>query len=175
VPERTLSREAREPLAELTSRARGGPTTARPLSPGPRDSVHVIAEIKRRSPSKGALAGIPDPVALAHSYEAGGSQCDQRLTEERSFGGSLGDLSAVAEAVSIPVLRKDFIGSEYQIVEARAHGADMVLLIMAGLDGRCCCGTPRTHPLSGVWRRWSRPTPRRKSCALWHSVLDYRC
>ena len=132
--EDALAREAREPLAELTSRAR----VARPprdLSHlVPRDSVHVIAEIKRRSPSKGALSGIPDPVSLAHSYEAGGASVISVLTEERRFGGSLGDLSAVAEAVSIPVLRKDFIGSEYQIVEARAHGADMVLLIMAGLD-----------------------------------------
>lgn len=132
--EDALAREAQEPLAELVTRAKAA-RPPRDLSHlVPRDSVHVIAEIKRRSPSKGALARIPDPVALAQSYEVGGASLISVLTEQRSFGGSLGDLSAVAEAVSIPVLRKDFIGSEYQVVEARAHGADMVLLIMAGLD-----------------------------------------
>jgi indole-3-glycerol phosphate synthase len=100
----------------------------------PRDTVHLIAEIKRKSPSKGELATIADPVALAKSYEAGGASVISVLTEERRFGGSLGDLSAVTDAVNIPVLRKDFIENEYQIVEARAHGADLVLLIMAGLD-----------------------------------------
>lgn len=132
--EDALAREAQEPLAELVTRAKAA-RPPRDLSHlVPRDLVHVIAEIKRRSPSKGALAGIPDPVALAQSYEAGGASLISVLTEQRSFGGSLGDLAAVSEAVSIPVLRKDFIGSEYQVVEARAHGADMVLLIMAGLD-----------------------------------------
>ena len=132
--EDALAREAQEPLAELVTRAKAA-RPPRDLSHlVPRDSVHVIAEIKRRSPSKGALAGISDPVALAQSYEAGGASLISVLTEQRSFGGSLGDLAAVSEAVSIPVLRKDFIGSEYQVVEARAHGADMVLLIMAGLD-----------------------------------------
>lgn len=132
--EDALLREAKEPLADLTVRAQAARPPRELAHLVPRDSVHVIAEIKRRSPSKGALADIPDPVALARAYEAGGASVISVLTEERRFGGSLADLSAVAEAVSIPVLRKDFIAREYQVVEARAHGADMVLLIMAGLE-----------------------------------------
>jgi len=100
----------------------------------PRDRVHVIAEIKRRSPSKGPLAEIVDPVALATAYWAGGASAISVLTEQRGFGGSLADLSAVSAALDIPVLRKDFIQSEYQVVEARAYGADWILLIMAGLE-----------------------------------------
>jgi indole-3-glycerol phosphate synthase len=132
--EDALAREALLPLPEVKARAREA-TTVRDLSTlEPRVSVHVIAEIKRRSPSKGQLAGIADPVALARSYEAGGASVISVLTEERQFGGSLDDLDAVSRAVTIPVLRKDFIETEYQVVEARAHGADLVLLIMAGLD-----------------------------------------
>lgn len=94
----------------------------------------LIAEIKRRSPSKGHLAEIPDPVALAQAYEAGGATAISVLTESRKFGGSLEDLEAVAQAVSIPVLRKDFVTTTYQVAEARAFGADLVLLILANLD-----------------------------------------
>lgn len=94
----------------------------------------LIAEIKRRSPSKGHLADIPDPVSLAKAYEAGGATAISVLTESRKFGGSLEDLEAVARAVSIPVLRKDFVTSSYQVAEARAFGADLVLLILASLD-----------------------------------------
>jgi len=100
----------------------------------PREHVHIIAEIKRISPSKGHLAPIVDPVALAEAYQAGGASALSVLTEERGFGGSLSYLHSVSGAVGIPVLRKDFIRSEYQVVEARANGADWVLLIMAGLD-----------------------------------------
>lgn len=100
----------------------------------PRDAIHVIAEIKRRSPSKGALAEILDPVALASQYQTGGATAISVLTEQRQFGGSLEDLSAIAQHVSIPVLRKDFLKTRYQIVEARAHGADWVLLILAHLS-----------------------------------------
>lgn len=100
----------------------------------PREGVHIIAEIKRRSPSKGALADIPEPVGLATAYQDGGSSAISVLTEGRKFGGSLEDLQAVSGAVDIPVLRKDFISTPYQIIEARASGADWVLLIMAGLD-----------------------------------------
>jgi indole-3-glycerol phosphate synthase len=99
-----------------------------------RPEIHVIAEIKRRSPSKGDLAPIVDAAALAREYEAGGASVISVLTESRQFGGSLEDLRDVSRAVGIPVLRKDFLESEYQIVEARAWGADMVLLIMAGLS-----------------------------------------
>ncbi|WGD36353.1 indole-3-glycerol phosphate synthase TrpC [Lysinibacter sp. HNR] len=100
----------------------------------PEDTVKIIAEIKRASPSRGVLADIPDPAALASLYETGGASAVSVLTEGRKFGGSLADLEAVREAVSLPVLRKDFISNPYQVFEARASGADMVLLIVAALD-----------------------------------------
>ena len=97
-------------------------------------AVKIISEVKRSSPSKGALAQIPDPAALASMYEAGGASVVSVLTEERRFHGSLADLDAVRAAVDIPILRKDFIVTPYQIHEARAHGADLVLLIVAALE-----------------------------------------
>lgn len=99
----------------------------------PSGHMKVIAEVKRASPSRGDLADIPEPQALASQYEAGGASVVSVLTEERKFKGSLADLEAVRKAVSIPVLRKDFIGEEYQILEARASGADLALLIVAAL------------------------------------------
>lgn len=101
---------------------------------GAGNSIKVIAEIKRASPSKGDLAEIPDPAALAKVYEESGAAAISVLTEERKFKGSLEDLVAVRGAVSVPLLRKDFIATERQILEARAYGADIVLLIVAGLD-----------------------------------------
>lgn len=98
------------------------------------DNVAVIAEVKRSSPSKGDLAPIEDPAALAQEYEAGGAHCISVLTEERRFGGSLDDLVAVRAVVDVPVLRKDFIVTSYQLFEARAYGADMALLIVAALE-----------------------------------------
>ncbi len=100
----------------------------------PRDRVHVLAEIKRSSPSKGSLATIEDPAALASIYQQHGASAISVLTEQRKFKGSLEDLEQVREAVSVPLLRKDFISNEYQLLEARAHGADIFLLIVAGLD-----------------------------------------
>jgi len=97
-------------------------------------AVKIISEVKRSSPSKGALAQIPDPAALASVYEAGGASVVSVLTEQRRFHGSLADLDAVRAAVDIPILRKDFIVTPYQIHEARAHGADLVLLIVAALE-----------------------------------------
>lgn len=99
----------------------------------PAEHIKVIAEIKRASPSRGELAEIAEPAALAAQYEAAGASAVSVLTEERKFRGSLADLEAVRKAVSIPVLRKDFIGEHYQVLEARAAGADMVLLIVAAL------------------------------------------
>ncbi|THG33071.1 indole-3-glycerol phosphate synthase TrpC [Naasia lichenicola] len=100
----------------------------------PADKVKIIAEVKRSSPSRGRLADIPDPAALAASYEVGGASAISVLTEERRFLGSLQDLRDVRDAVSLPVLRKDFIAEPYQVFEARAAGADLVLLIVAALE-----------------------------------------
>ncbi len=103
--------------------------------PGYRASgVSVIAEVKRSSPSKGSLATIADPAALAVDYAAGGAATISVLTEQRHFGGTLDDLRAVRAAVDVPVLRKDFIVTSYQLWEARAVGADLALLIVAALD-----------------------------------------
>ncbi len=99
----------------------------------PADHMKVLAEVKRASPSKGEMAEIADPAALATTYATNGASAISVLTEERRFKGSLEDLVAVRAAVDVPLLRKDFIANEYQILEARAAGADIVLLIVAGL------------------------------------------
>jgi indole-3-glycerol phosphate synthase len=96
----------------------------------------VIAEVKRSSPSKGSLADIADPAALAAEYATGGATVVSVLTEPRRFSGSLDDLAAVRRRVDIPLLRKDFLVTRYQLTEARAWGADLVLLIVASLDQR---------------------------------------
>lgn len=98
------------------------------------ENISVIAEVKRSSPSKGSLAQISDPAALAKIYQDNGASVVSVLTERRRFGGSLADLDAVRKSVDIPVLRKDFMVDEYQFHEARAHGADLVLLIVAALS-----------------------------------------
>ena len=99
-----------------------------------RDEMNVIAEVKRSSPSKGNLAPISDPAALAEKYQEAGAAAVSVLTEQRRFGGSLADLDSVRSRIEIPVLRKDFMVDEYQFLEARAHGADIVLLIVAALS-----------------------------------------
>ena len=99
-----------------------------------RNEMNVIAEVKRSSPSKGDLAPITDPAALAEKYQEAGAAAVSVLTEQRRFGGSLADLDAVRSRIEIPVLRKDFMVDEYQFLEARAHGADIVLLIVAALS-----------------------------------------
>ncbi len=98
------------------------------------EEISIISEIKRSSPSKGSLAPIVDPAGLAAQYEQAGAAVISVLTEPRRFGGSLDDLDIVRKAVAIPILRKDFMVSEYQFYEARAHGADVVLLIVAALS-----------------------------------------
>ncbi|RRD36168.1 indole-3-glycerol phosphate synthase TrpC [Leucobacter sp. OH2974_COT-288] len=100
----------------------------------PTETVRVIAEVKRSSPAQGDLAQIADSQLLAQQYEAGGASAISVLTEQQYFNGSLQDLAAVRKAVSLPILRKDFIATEYQLLESRAFGADIVLLIVAGLE-----------------------------------------
>jgi indole-3-glycerol phosphate synthase len=127
-------RQASTPLADLRARLADVPPPRDPMPTFREPGSSVIAEVKRRSPSKGELAEIPDPAALAAEYAAGGAAAISVLTEERRFGGSLDDLRAVRAAVDVPVLRKDFVVTPYQLVEARAAGADLALLIVAALD-----------------------------------------
>lgn len=128
-------RRAERPLAVVEAAALDRAPALDALSAlAPADRIKVIAEVKRASPSRGALADIPDPAALAAAYESGGASAISVLTEERRFRGSLADLESVRAAVSIPVLRKEFVAEPYQIFEARAAGADLVLLIVAALD-----------------------------------------
>jgi indole-3-glycerol phosphate synthase len=135
VREDLVERQASTSLAELQALADRRPSP-RPAEAVLRDgdTVKVVAEVKRSSPSKGALAAIADPAGLAADYESGGASIISVLTERRRFGGSLADLAAVRAAVDIPVLRKDFVVSSYQVWEARAYGADAVLLIVAALE-----------------------------------------
>src|SRR3954453_23413263 len=126
-------RQARVPEPELTALCADAPVPRDPMPAFRAPGLSVIAEVKRRSPSKGDLADIPDPAALAASYAAGGADAISVLTEERRFNGSLADLRAVRAAVPTPLLRKDFMVTGYQLLEARAAGADLVLLIVAAL------------------------------------------
>jgi indole-3-glycerol phosphate synthase len=127
-------REAQTPLEDLKRKVETVPDPRDALAVLRQGGVGVIAEVKRSSPSRGALAAIDDPAQLAQAYERGGARCISVLTEQRRFGGSLDDLHAVRAAVDVPVLRKDFIVTSYQLWEARALGADMALLIVAALE-----------------------------------------
>lgn len=123
------------PLAEVERAALERPAARDALAAlAPADRVKIIAEVKRASPSRGDLAAIPDPAHQARQYEIGGASAISVLTEERRFKGSLDDLRAVRAEVQLPVLRKDFIATPYQVLEARAAGADMALLIVAALE-----------------------------------------
>lgn len=121
-------------LDELKAQAARQHPALDPMPAFRADGVSVIAEVKRSSPSKGELAVIKDPAGLAADYAAGGAVAISVLTEGRRFGGTLADLRAVRGTVDIPVLRKDFITTSYQLWEARAAGADMALLIVAALE-----------------------------------------
>ena len=124
----------RKPLAQLQETMDSAAPARDPLATLLKNELSVIAEVKRSSPSKGALATIADPASLAEQYENAGASVISVLTERRRFGGSLADLDAVRSRVNIPILRKDFMVDEYQFFEARAHGADVVLLIVAALS-----------------------------------------
>ena len=130
-------RMAAVPEAELERRAADAPPALDAETALRRASrLAVIAEVKRSSPSKGALAEIADPAGLAAAYAQGGATAISVLTEPRRFSGSLDDLAAVRRRVDVPILRKDFLVTRYQITEARAWEADLVLLIVASLDQR---------------------------------------
>lgn len=128
------AREAVTDLAAVKAAAKAAPAPLDVMAALREPGIAVIAEVKRASPSRGALAQIDDPATLASAYEDGGARIISVLTEQRRFNGSLDDLDAVRSAVSVPLLRKDFVISPYQIHEARAHGADMILLIVAALE-----------------------------------------
>ncbi len=133
-------REQRAPLDEVRRLAAAAPVPRDAYASLRAPGVGVIAEVKRSSPSRGQLAEIPDPAELAIEYAAGGARCVSVLTEQRYFGGSIDDLVAVRAAIDVPVLRKDFVVSSYQVHEARAHGADLVLLIVAALEQNALVG-----------------------------------
>ncbi|HEY8532433.1 MAG TPA: indole-3-glycerol phosphate synthase TrpC [Micromonospora sp.] len=140
VREDVALREQRVPLEKIRKLAEAAPPPRDAYAALCQPGVAVIAEVKRKSPSRGQLAEIPDPAQLAVEYAAGGARCISVLTEGRWFGGSLDDLAAVRAAVNVPLLRKDFIVSTYQVHEARAYGADLVLLIVAALEQKVLVG-----------------------------------
>ncbi len=126
-------RMAAVPLAAVEAAALSATAALDPMPGFRAAALAVISEVKRKSPSKGDLAAITDPAALAAKYADGGASAISVLTEGRRFNGTLADLDAVRARVQVPVLRKDFMVEDYQFFEARAHGADMVLLIVASL------------------------------------------
>lgn len=128
------------PLDRLRARAAAFPAPPAFAAALAGDGVAVIAEVKRASPSRGVISAIPDPAALARAYADGGAGAISVLTEPQWFHGSLADLSAVAAATEIPVLRKDFVVDAYQVWQARAAGAAAVLLIVAALDDATLTG-----------------------------------
>ena len=153
---RSLDSVRSEAFRQPTPRPFGANLRATTGSP-----ARLIAEIKRRSPSAGAMADVPDPVVLARTYQANGASAISTLTDGHFFGGSLDDLRAVSQAVTIPVLRKDFLFTEYQLWEARAAGDDAALLIVAALAslGGCVLVYTGFALAWHRWRRWRNPPP----------------
>jgi indole-3-glycerol phosphate synthase len=166
VREDVAARQAALPLDEVKALAAAAPSALDALAALRAPGVGVIAEVKRRSPSAGTLASIADPAALAGEYESGGARVISVLTEQRRFGGSLDDLDCVRAAVRIPVLRKDFIIGSYQVHEARAHGADVVLLIVAALDQNTLTGLRERVESLGMTALVEAHTPDEASRAL---------
>jgi indole-3-glycerol phosphate synthase len=121
------------PPSQLRDQLEDAPMLRGALSALQKPGTQVIAEVKRSSPSKGALADIPNPGKLAELYKDGGAAVVSVLTEERRFKGSINDFLEVRSAINLPLLRKDFIVTEYQVLESRIIGADLLLLIVAGL------------------------------------------
>ncbi|KQS59653.1 indole-3-glycerol phosphate synthase [Geodermatophilus sp. Leaf369] len=140
VREDVAARQQATPLAEVQAAARDARPALDALAALRAPGVGVIAEVKRNSPSKGALATIDDPASLAVQYAAGGARVISVLTERRRFHGTQADLAAVRAAVDVPVLCKDFVVSSYQVHEARAHGADVCLLIVGALEQNALVG-----------------------------------
>ena len=134
VREDLAARRHATPLSVLQHRVTAGEPPRDAYAALASRGLALIAEVKRASPSKGALAQIADPAALAASYAAGGASAISVLNEQRRFHGSLADLDAVRAAVDVPILRKDFMVEDYQIWEARAHGTDLILIIVAALS-----------------------------------------
>jgi len=121
------------PISQLNEQLENAPKLRNAYEALNKDGMRLIAEIKRSSPSKGDLSAIENPVSLANDYQSGGADLISVLTESRRFKGNISDLIAVRSAVDLPVLRKDFIGTEFQVYESRLLGADLMLLIVAGL------------------------------------------
>lgn len=122
------------PISQLNEQLENAPKLRNAYEALNTDGMRLIAEIKRSSPSKGDLSAIENPVSLANDYQSGGADLISVLTESRRFKGNISDLIAVRSAVDLPVLRKDFIVTEFQVYESRLLGADLMLLIVAGLS-----------------------------------------
>lgn len=139
--EEVAAARGKRPLAAVRAAAEAAPPSRgfeRALREGP--GMRVIAEVKKASPSKGLIRPDFDPVAIARAYEANGAACLSVLTDERFFQGSLSYLEEIRQAVTLPLLRKEFIIDEYQVYEARAAGADAILLIVSAFVGECAQG-----------------------------------